>query len=83
MYNAVSSFGESMTKSITLTDFLSLEEIDKALAIFKSDKSNFHRRCRDEVIAPVMNRINADLGQQNDVDYLAYAVEHVFNQIVK
>jgi hypothetical protein len=36
---------------------------------------------RDEIIKPNMTRINAALGQENDADYLAYAVEYVMNQM--
>ena len=34
------------------------------------------KRIRDEIIKPNIDRINKALGQENDPDYLAYAVEY-------
>lgn len=69
-----------MPKHISIADFLTQEETEKAVHIFASDRQNFHARCRDEIIKPVMARIDKSLGQQNDADYLSYAVEYVLGQ---
>jgi hypothetical protein len=62
-------------KTMTLPDFLTANEI--ALAVTLKDRV----LVRDEIIKPNMTRINAALGQENDADYLAYAVEYVMNQM--
>jgi hypothetical protein len=69
-------------KTMTLPDFLTNEEIDKALRLYRSAApGTFAQRCCDEIIKPVMPRINKALGQENDAKYLAYAVEHVFSRL--
>lgn len=68
-------------RNITLDEFLEMEEINRAWEIWINDRANFHRRVRDEIITPNMDRINKALGQDNSSDYLAYAVEFVFGQI--
>lgn len=66
-----------MPGMITLADFLTEEEIQKAVNLYQTDRDNFHRRCLAEVIEPNMDRINAALGQDNNASYLAYVVEFV------
>ena len=58
-------------KSVTLPMFLTENEIDRAVAM--KDRV----RVRDEIIKPNMDRINQALGQENDPDYLAWAVTYV------
>lgn len=70
-----------MNKVVSIVDFLTESEIRKAMTLYKSaSPGTFARRCDEEIIKPVLPRINAKLGQENDPRYLAYAVEHVFNQ---
>lgn len=68
-------------KQITLGQFLSDGEIQQALDIWKNDRPNFHKRVRDEILVPNMARINTALGQENDADYLAYAMAYIFGKI--
>lgn len=63
-------------KTITVGQFLTDQEIAKAIKIFREDHSNFHERVRTEIIEPNIGRINAALGQDNDARYLTYAVEY-------
>lgn len=65
-------------KTVTMRDFLTSDEVDKAVELYTYHRLAFHNRCRDEVIKPVIDRINADLGQENDPDYLTYAIEAMF-----
>lgn len=65
-------------KTITLGDFLVDSEIKQAIEIYQTDLHNFHKRVVNEIILPVIDRINRDLGQENDADYLAFIVEFAF-----
>jgi hypothetical protein len=65
-------------KHVTLADFLTDEEIKKAMDIWDTDRAHFHRRVLEEIIRPNLDRINVALGQDNDPSFLAYAVEAVF-----
>lgn len=68
-------------KKITLADFLLPPEIEKAVALYKeAAPGTFGQRCAAEIIEPVMPRINAALGQENNARYLAYVVEYVLGQ---
>jgi hypothetical protein len=68
---------------VTIADFLTEDEIIKAQQLYKTDRANFHERCREEIIKPNMDRIDKALGQKNDAGYLAYAVEYVMSQLIK
>lgn len=63
-------------KTFTINQILTEAEIVKAVEIYNSCEHGvgFARRCSDEIIKPVIGRINAALGQENDPDYIAYAV---------
>jgi len=60
-----------MTQTMTIDAFLTEDEIRRAAQL--EDRI----AVRDQLIIPNMDRINAALGQNNDPDYLAYAVEYV------
>lgn len=70
-------------KSITLPDFLTPSQIEQARALYNKFKGTgrFARECAAQIIEPNMATINKKLGQENDAKYLAYACEHVFNQM--
>lgn len=59
---------------ITLHSFLSAPEINKA------KKLQDRKKVRDEIIVPNMERINKDLEQENDPDYLSFLVEYVMKE---
>lgn len=63
-------------KLVRLSDFLTVAEIERAFTLFvEAPIGTFAARCDAEIIAPVLGRINAALGQENDSRYLAYVVE--------
>ena len=55
-------------RHVTLGDFLTDAELLQAITL--ADR----RKIRDLLIQPNIERINQALGQENDPDYLAYAV---------
>ena len=65
-------------RMVTLSEFLTDEQMKRCLELYPDRK-----RIRDEVIAPNMETINKKLGQENDADYLAYAVVFVIGQVAK
>ena len=65
-------------KQVAITNFLTLKEIDKAAALYKTAPlGTFARQCAAEIISPVIDRIDKALGQKNSALYLAYCVEYV------
>jgi hypothetical protein len=71
-----------MTKMVTLPDFLTEQEINRAHALWReTPEGQFAKRCAEEIIKPVLPRINAALGQENDPTYLAYMVTCVFSRL--
>jgi hypothetical protein len=68
---------------VTLTDFLTPDEIRAALLIWVTDQCNFRSRVLAEVIVPALPEINRKLGQENVAAFIAYVVEHVFKESQK
>lgn len=68
-----------MIKQITIDQFLTAREIDRAAELYTqlSATGRFAKTLEDEIITPNMERINQALGQENDPRYLAYAVEFI------
>ena len=65
---------------ITLRDFLTPAEIKRAIKIWNTDRSNFHRRVLAEIVTPAMPEINRELKQENVPGYIAYLIEYVFTE---
>ena len=65
----------SYVKTISIGDMLTDEQIQRCGALYPS-----RERIRDEVILPNMAEINRRLGQENDPDYLSYAIVYVLGQ---
>ena len=66
-------------KHISIKDFLTNSEVTAALRLYLvAEPGTFARKCAEQIITPVLPRINEKLGQQNDARFLAYMVEHVF-----
>jgi hypothetical protein len=66
-------------KRINITMFLRPDEIQRAADIYVDSRpGTFAGRCAKEIIEPVLDRINNELGQDNDVYFLAYMVEYTF-----
>jgi hypothetical protein len=68
-----------MSKYITIADILTAAEIDLCIAQYKKDPLGFTLWCRQNVICPNIERINAELGQQNSAHYLAYLITYLMN----
>jgi hypothetical protein len=71
-------------KQITITDFLTDAEIERAIALFhaRDGRGMFASTLKAEIIAPNIERINKALGQENDPLYLAYMVEFVLSKTI-
>jgi hypothetical protein len=69
-------------KTASIGDFLTDAEIARATELWAAlkDTGTFAATLAREVIEPVLPRINAALGQENDSRYLAYMVEYVFGE---
>lgn len=44
-------------------------------------RPNYHKYILDTYVLPVMDRVNAFTGQENDPDYIAYLFEHLVNML--
>ena len=70
------------SKSVKLTDFLTVQQIKQAESLWKQDsdfRHDFHKAVMEQVLVPNMMEINRKLvGQENNADYLAYAIEYIF-----
>jgi hypothetical protein len=62
-------------KTVKLGDFLTDAQIEQCRALYPD-----RARIRDEVIQPNMEAINLKLGQENDADYLAYAIVYTIDR---
>ena len=62
---------------VSLTDFLTKEQIQQAKKIFDKEKTPTKTIC-GEIIKPNLTKINQKLGQENDPMYLSYACEYIF-----
>ena len=62
-------------KMITLPDFLTDKQIQHCIDLYPD-----RQRIRDEVIVPNMAEINRRLGQENDPDFLSYAIIYVIGE---
>jgi hypothetical protein len=66
----------SITLGLAFTD----DELTRAILLMQNDPENFHVRCRDEIVMPAMDRINAALQQENDPDWIAYFLEYALTR---
>lgn len=68
---------EFKAKTIPIGAILTKKEMKEALKLYDTAENyTFAERCAAEIIAPVIDRINKDSGQENDPKYLAYCVEY-------
>ena len=65
---------------VTIAKILTKDELKQALFLYKKlrNTGKFAKTLRDDIIRPNIERINKNIGQENDPLYLAYAVEWVF-----
>lgn len=68
------------TKIMTIGAILTKQEMEQAIEIYDNlgatQKHQFAERCAAEIIRPVIERINAQAGQENDPLYLADCVAY-------
>lgn len=69
-----------MNKTVTLPDFLTEQQIAKAVALYKRHGMEAKSKIQTQLIEPNMAAINEKLGQKNDASYLAYMVVHTLWQ---
>jgi hypothetical protein len=72
-------------KQITIKTILGSDaNIQRAIDIYQSscDGLDLHAKLRN-LVQPEMARINAETQQQNDVDYMALAVQYALQQASK
>lgn len=66
-------------KTITIGEILTGRELDAMRKVFQEDRKGFHVKCAALIRAKI-ERINKATGQENDANYLAYAVEHALTK---
>ena len=71
--------GDNKMKKIVLQDFLTEEQIEACIQIYKQETSTFVSDICAATIEPNMAEINRKLGQENDARYLGYAVLFVLD----
>ncbi len=74
-----------MTKTVSITDFLTEHQIGQALHIYEHafDQLTAKREIQDKIIEPNMAAINRCLGQENDAGYMAYMVVYFCQEAFK
>jgi len=73
----IDSSDGTLVKTMTLTQFLTEEQIAEAIHLYKTRGCFAVSHIMARVIEPNMAAINAKLGQENDPRDLAYAVEYM------
>lgn len=63
-------------KQVTINHFLTDREIGQAARLY-GRVDNFAEEVRKRIIEPNIERINRELGQENEPRFLAYVVEYV------
>ena len=64
-------------RTIRLGDMLTDEQVQRCCALYPS-----RERIRDEIVKPNMADIDRRLGQENDADYLSYAIVYVLREVI-
>ena len=62
-------------KMVSLGDFLTEEQTRRCWGLYPN-----REQIRDKIVKPNLASINEKLGQENDADYLSYAIVHVIGQ---
>lgn len=68
---------------ITMGELFTTDEIKKAGKLYNLYKGtgNLNKVLAEQIVEPVMYRIDAKTGQRNSPAYLAYALEYVLNEM--
>jgi hypothetical protein len=62
---------------IAIEELLTDAECKRVWKLYhECDGGTFARRCADEILSPIMQRINAVTRQKNDPLFVAYALEY-------
>lgn len=70
------------TPTYAITDLFTEDEIKRASELYETSKpGTFNKAVTEQVVRPVIDRINAKTGQENDPRYIGYMIEHVLNQV--
>jgi hypothetical protein len=65
-----------------LGDLFTLDEIKRARELYtKCSPGTFNKRVVEEIVRPIMPRINRATGQENDERYMGYLLEYVISQL--
>lgn len=67
-------------KMVRASDLFTVDEIKRAIRLYRECKAEFRRfnpECRDQIVKPVLARINRVTGQTNDPSYIAYVLEYL------
>lgn len=69
-------------KTFNFGQLLTDDELERAEAIYLEHANSIalHQMLREAVIDPAMPRIDERLGQSNDPDFMAYALEYALHQ---
>lgn len=62
-------------KTVKLSDFLTDEQLRHCAGLYPNRET-----IRDKIIKPNLAAINRNLGQENDADYLAYAIVYAIEK---
>lgn len=69
-------------KLFAVGDLLTNEEAESALMLFVDDPLGFHKKFRDEFVVPNLERFKELKGQDNDPDYIAYAIGFAISSVI-
>lgn len=73
-----------MKKQIDAVDLflksLTQEQLKAAFKTYNTLPTHKRNKALQDIIAPAIDKFNAYLEQENNVSYLAYLLEHVFNE---
>jgi hypothetical protein len=67
-----------------LPELLTKDEINRATILYdacKKTKEDFNQRCTEEIVAPIMSRVNAHTGYNKRAEYLAYRIESYLKSV--
>lgn len=70
-----------MNKTISIGDIFTEQDLTKAAEIMgEADLQDVARRIDEEVVTPILPRIDEKTGQKNHARYWAYALIHVITE---
>jgi hypothetical protein len=76
-------FADSM-EYYNIADLFTTDEINRAMILFiecKNTKEDFNARCANEMVWPIISRVNAHAGYNNIAEYWVYCLEHYLRSV--